>query len=160
MAKETMRRHAADNHYLHRDFHTSLSGGIDFLAEQYGGSALEAYLARIGREFYAPLIARIRQQGLSAVEAEFHRVYAQEEDCPDAYRARRLQYTLFIDVLYCPAVRHIRAIGAEVSPYFSATTSAVWRAICEGAGIGYMMLAYEERTGAACHWFYEKGADA
>ena len=76
MAKETMRRHASDNPYLHRDFHGALSVGIEYLHERFGEDAVREYLRAFTRAYYAPLIEAVKSRGLAALGEHFERIYA------------------------------------------------------------------------------------
>ena len=44
MAKQVMRRNAADNEYLHKDFHGALSAGLEYLHDQYGEAAVREHV--------------------------------------------------------------------------------------------------------------------
>ena len=55
MPKQVMTRQASDNVYLHKDFHGGLSGGIEYIHEQYGAEAVREYLRQFAGAFYAPL---------------------------------------------------------------------------------------------------------
>ena len=57
--KQIMNRNAADNTYLHKDFHAALSTGISYLEERYGAEAVREYLHQFAISFYAPLTADI-----------------------------------------------------------------------------------------------------
>ncbi len=155
MAKETLRQSAAEGRYLHRDFHNIMSLGLDYLLCEYGVAGVEEYLSGFAERFYAPLIDAIRREGFRAVCAEFQRIYAAEE-AADAITFREENGALWIDIAYCPAVRHMRACGVTPSPVYPLTTSAVWAVICREAGFQHSMLEYHAETGAARHVIYEK----
>ena len=42
MPKEYIKRNAADNEYLHKDFHGALSAGIEYLHRNYSAQAVRA----------------------------------------------------------------------------------------------------------------------
>ena len=56
-------------------------------------------------------------------------------------------------IAYCPAVRHLHAIGREISPWFPATTEVVMEALATRAGLSFHMDAYDAETGAAAYHF-------
>lgn len=154
MAVEKMERRAADNKYLHRDFHNHMNLGLGYILDEYGAAGVNEYFEDFTLRFYGPLIKAIKNEGLSAVAAEFVRVYDAEE-APDALSlSSAREGELWIDIDYCPAVRHMVKGGVSVSPIYSLTTSKVWEIICREAGVGYNMLAYDPATGAAQHLFY------
>ena len=67
MPREVMDRRAADNVYLHRDFHGALSNALIYLEERFGPEAVREYLRGFALRFYAPLRAEIAERGLPAI---------------------------------------------------------------------------------------------
>src|SRR5208283_5270309 len=59
---------ASDNTYLHKDFHGALCYGIKYLDDHYGPEATAEFLRQVGRGYYGPLSARLKQDGLMALE--------------------------------------------------------------------------------------------
>jgi len=151
MAKQVMHRSAADNEYLHRDFHGALSVGIEYLHEQYGAEAVRQYLWQFARTFYAPLIEDLRRRGLVALEEHFRRIYAIEGG---RVRFVRSEEELRIEVEACPAVTHMRRQGYPVARLFRETTDTVNQAICHGTPFGAELAEYDERTGRSVQRFY------
>jgi hypothetical protein len=78
MPKEVMTRQAADNVYLHKDFHGALSRGIDYLHQQFGAEAVREYLWQFATAYYAPLKEDLRRRGLVAIQEHLERVYRTE----------------------------------------------------------------------------------
>ena len=78
MTREVLHRSAADNEYLHKDFHGALSTGIEYLQQHYGASAVREYLWQFASTFYAPLTADINTRGLAALQEHLQRIYEQE----------------------------------------------------------------------------------
>ena len=72
MPKEVMRRQAADNEYLHKDFHGAMSCGIQYLQDTYGPEAVIEYLQRFTDAYHSPLKQKLIEQGLPAL-AEYTR---------------------------------------------------------------------------------------
>jgi len=153
MGKEVMRRRAADNPYLHKDFHGALSVGLDYLAEHYGPQAVKDYLRRFARTFYAPLIADLKKRGLAALKDHFTRVYQIEGGQPRFTLSRD---ELRIEVEACPAVTHMRAHGYPVSPHWVETTRTVNEALCEGTAYAAELRDYDPETGRCVQRFYRR----
>ena len=152
---ETMTRKAADNTYLHRDFHNLLNLGIGYIRRHYGPDAVCRYLNNFASSFYAPLIDDIRARRLDAVEEAFRNTFKIEE-ASEYLHCDRLDGQLFIRIEKCPAVEHMQRSGVEPDTMFSATTSVVWSQIAQAADLGYLMIEYDQTTGHAVHLFYEK----
>jgi hypothetical protein len=153
MAKEIMRRKAADNKYLHRDFHGALSVGLMYLQRHYGPDAVREYLRQFAISFYAPLTEAIRQRGLAAARDHFEHVYAEEGG---QATFSLTDDELIIDVAACPAVTHMRANGYPVSEMFDETTRTVNRAICEGTPFDAELLDYDPQTGRGRQRFFRR----
>jgi hypothetical protein len=148
--KQVMTRHAAENVYLHRDFHGALSCGIEYLHRHFGAAAVRQYLREFTLAYYAPLRAELKQRGLVALEAHFERLYRIEGG--DA-QIELESDTLTIRVNRCPAVTHMREHGYEVAELFHETTRTVNEALCAGTPFCAELLDYEPRTGAGIQRF-------
>ncbi len=155
MTKLVMRRRAADNRYLHKDFHGALSCGIAYLQERFGDNAVRQYLRRFALTYYAPLRERLRTHGLDAIEAHLRRLY--ETEGADVVFERR-ENELVVRVTACPAVSHMREHGFPVAPLFHETTATVNRALCEGTPFDAELLAYDPETGRSVQRFFRRSA--
>jgi len=148
-----MRRSAADNEYLHRDFHGALSAGIEYLHEQYGEDAVREYLWQFATAFYAPLTEALRRRGLAALEEHYRRVYDLEGG---DVRFDRSEGELRIAVKASPAVTHMRRQGYPVARMFRETIGTVARAVCHGTDFDAELLEYDDETGRSVCRFYRK----
>jgi hypothetical protein len=150
MEKEIMERRAVDNEYLHKDFHGALSAGIEYLHERFGQEAVREYLHGFARTYYAPLIEKIEQSGLTAIRDHIKRVYEIE--------GGKVEMTLTdnelnLRVPACPAVSHMRQNGYRVARLFRETTEAVNNALCEGTPCSFELIDYDEQTGRSAQRF-------
>ena len=146
MTKLSMQRTAADNPYLHQDFHGALSTGIDYLHRVYGEDAVRCYLRQFARAFYAPLTRELNARGLAAMREHLEEIYAIEGG---EIALTGTEDELLLEVPYCPAVRHMRAQGYPVAALFVETTRTVYAAICEDTPFTAELLAYLPETGQA-----------
>jgi hypothetical protein len=153
MARQVMRRTAADNAYLHKDFHGAFSVGIEYLHERFGEAAVREYLREFTHAFYAPLKQAIRERGLAAVKEHYERVYRAEGG---AIRATGTADELIIEVTACPAVAHMRQQGYAVARLFHETTRTVNDALCEGTPFAAELRRYDPRTGASEARFFRR----
>lgn len=142
--KQTMIRTAADNPYLHKDFHAAFSVGLIYIEENFGADAVRDYLRQFAAAFYGPLKRDVQQRGLVALRDHYGRIYQLEGGNVTFALA---DDTLTINVAACPAVMHMRQNDRPVSPLFSETTRTVNEAICEGTPFRAELLAYDEETG-------------
>ena len=148
-----MRRRAADNEYLHKDFHLALNCALEYLRERYGDDAVRDYLRQFARAFYAPLNRALRANDLQALRRHFERIYHIEDG---DVRIDPGPGELVLWVEACPAVTHIRARGHEPSPLFYETARTVNETICEGTPFGAELVLYDEATGRSCQRFFRR----
>ena len=155
MGKLVMRRAAADNAYLHKDFHGALSSGIEYLHETYGAEAVREYLGEFARSFYVPLREAVASRGLAALKEHFEKMYAAEGGSVQIEMSED-QLTLHID--RCPAVTHMREQGYKVARLFAETSRTVNEAIVEGTAFVAEMLAYDDAIGQSTQRFRPRAA--
>ena len=155
MPRQTIHRTAAENRYLHRDFHGALSAGIEYLHRRYGPGAVREYLCGFAASVYAPLREDLKRRGLLALEEHFARIYELEGG---TVRFRRTGDELTIEVAACPAVTHMRRQGYPVAEMFVETTRTVNEAICEGTPFVAELLEYDPQTGRSIQRFSRKPA--
>ncbi len=153
MTKEIMVRNASDNRYLHKDFHGSLSIGLDYLAEKYGEGSVREYLAQFTIAYYAPLIGAIKDRGLIALKEHFEKVYAVEGSHADIDCS---EDELILRIEACPAVMHMRQHGYPVSKYFSETSNTVNHTLCLDTPFEFELAEYDEQTGRCVQRFYRR----
>jgi len=153
MAKKIMVRKASDNEYLHKDFHCALNLGLEYARRRFGDDAVRNYLCQYARSFHAPLIRDLRRRGLIALKEYFKNIYAIEGA---AVRINCSKDELFIKTDFCPAVKHIRRRGFDVSPLFIETERAVHKAICEDTPFAFELVRYDKKTGRSIQRFYRR----
>ena len=153
MPKEVMTRQAADNVYLHQDFHGALSRGIDYLHQQFGAGAVREYLWQFATAYYAPLKQDLRHRGLVAIQEHVERIYRTEGA---TIHCTRTADELRVEVTACPAVMHLRGQNFPVAELFHETTRTVNAAICDGTPFAAELVAYEPATGRSIQLFYRR----
>ena len=147
-----MDRKAADNEYFHPDFHSSMNMGIHYLGERYGMESVREYLLRYTKNVYGPVFADMETRGLAAIADKLRDTYLKEK-CADALTQTLTDKGLFVEVAYCPAVKHLKATGRKLSPWYRYTTEVVMEALAAAGGYTFKMDSYDEQTGAARYYF-------
>lgn len=147
-----MERNAADNVYLHKDFHKALNCALIYLAEHHGDLAVREYLHEFAAAFYAPLNKALKKDGLDALQAHFESIYALEGGDVQIIRSQAPE-RLTITVHRCPAIAHIRAAKDAVSPLFHLTSEVVNEAICQDTPYQSALSGYDPDTGAGVQIF-------
>ena len=151
MSKKIMVRKAADNEYLHKDFHGAMNLALEYLRKRFGGGAVRDYLRQYAKSFHAPLTRQLRRRGLGALEDYIKKIYALEGAPVSVRRARD---ELVFKTRYCPAVQHVRRLKQAVSPLFIETERAVYGAICENTPYIHELVSYDRQTGRSVQRFY------
>lgn len=151
MPQEVMKRTAADNNYLHKDFHGALSVGLDYLQKTYGPKAVKDYLRQFTLSFYAPLREEIKKRGLSALAEHYRRIYTTEQadftlDCDEN--------EMTLKVAACPAITHMRKNGYLVAEMFIETVRTVNESLCEDMPFAAELVEYDPQTGRSVQRFY------
>jgi hypothetical protein len=144
--KEVMNRTAADNAYMHKDFHGALSRALIYLQDRFGDESVREYLHQFATAFYGPLRAAINERGLIALKEHYEEIYALE--------GGRVTFSgtdddMLMTAQTNPAVTYLREQGQAVSPLFVETVKTVNETICEGTPFVAEMLSYDESNGAS-----------
>lgn len=147
-----MDRKAGDNEYFHPDFHSSMNMGIHYIGEEYGAEAVREYLTRYTRNVYRRDIADIKENGFAALEKKIRDTYKKEK-AEDAVEIITEGDKMTVNVRYCPAVKHLRATGRDVSKWYVYTTETVMEVLTRDSGIKFSMEEYNTETGAARYSF-------
>ena len=153
MTKKVMRRRAADNVYLHKDFHGALNQALLYLHKKYGERAVRDYLRQFARNYHAPLRQALVEKGLVALKDYFERIYGLEgAEC----RTELSPNELTVTVPRCPAVTHIRKMGWPLAPLFQETSRTIHEAICRGTPYKAELIEYDPKTGRSVQRFLRR----
>lgn len=146
---------ASDNEYFHRDFHISGERGLRYVGENFGDESVVEYLTRFTKAYYSPLIARIRENGLSELKNHIENIYKLEK-APENVECRLTDNELYVTVSECPGVKYMKSSGYEPSKWYIEDTRTVNLVIAEESGYGFEMISYNPENGAAEYRFYVK----
>ena len=147
-----MDRKASENEYFHLDFHSSLNMGVHYVGENYGMDAVREYLTKFTCNVYRPVIEDMKARGLAALEAKIQDTYAKEK-ASDVLETVLTEDSLQVKISACPAVKHLKATGREVSKWYRYTTEIVMDVLAKEGGFTFTMESYDEATGAAAYKF-------
>ena len=152
---ERLEIRSSEKEYFHRDFHSSMNMGIDYVGRVHGQEALKAYLTRYTLNVYKKVFDAMQTDPLGAIEHKIRETYELEK-ASDVLTIANDGTTLSVSVSYCPAVKHLRSTGRDVSPWFRYSTQYVMQTLADQAGAEFSMDAYDEETGAAAYHFSKK----
>lgn len=144
--------HSSDREYFHKDFHSSMNMGIEYLAANFGVEDLVAYLTAYTNAIWVKHISAAKQDGIAAIEKRILDIY-RKEHAEDAVNTAIENGTLTVEIAYCPAVKHLHATGREVSEWFSYATTVPMGILAAAAGKRFILDSYDKETGAAKYRF-------
>ena len=156
MAKEhlIMERRAADNKYLHKDFHVTADIGIAYVGEHFGDSGVKEYMEQYARSFYSKLAGEVRAFGLVKIQEYLLEIFKREER-EDFIETTLSEGELLVKIKRCPAIEFMRCeAGHTPSRWYGETTKTVYPVIAEMAGVGFELFSYDEEWGACEYRFF------
>ena len=136
---------------VHKDFHGALSFGIKFIVDRYGLEGLREYLNGLAKTMYAPLVTRLRGEGLIALREHWDHVFSVEDG---EYEMREDDGVLVLDVHQCPAIAHMKKHGYDIAPHFCEHTRMLNEAICNEAGYA-CSVDYDQDAGRCTQRFWK-----
>ncbi len=147
MEKLFIDRKAADNKYLHKDFHVTADNGITYVGENYGDEAVIEYLTQYAKSFYKLLVEKFNKIGLKALEENFVNVYAKEE-WSEHLKTQITDDELKIMVDKCPAVIYMKSIGHTPSKWYKETTYTTYKVLADMCNLDFVVKYYNEEDGS------------
>jgi len=126
--------------------------GIHYIAKEHGMDALQEHLQLYTKHVYVKTIAAMKEDALAAIADRIAETYRLEK-AEDALEMINDGNKLSVKIAYCPAVRHLRKTGREVTPWFRYTTETVMQTLAEIGGLQFTMESYDDETGAAAYSF-------
>ena len=144
--------HSSEHEYFHPDFHSSMNMGIEYLGLYHGESDIKEYLEVFTKNVYKPVLEKMKKEPLKALQEKICETYLAEK-AEDALQLERSENCLTVKINYCPAVKHLKSTGREVSRWFYMTTSVVMDALAKEGGFIFEMKHYDEQSGACEYRF-------
>ncbi len=118
-----------DSGEVHKDFHGTLNTTVDYVVEHYGEDALREIFSKVGKDVYRSIHEKLKNGDASEL-IEHIRYYFDREGA--VYNLEAGPDEIVLEVLECPAVKQVRALGLTLSPYFCRQTIDVNAAMCDG----------------------------
>jgi hypothetical protein len=117
------------------DFYFAVNAIFRHLHDRYGKEVLVDYWRNLGREYYRDRIERWRNGGPAAIAADWRAYFAREPQA--AVDAAVQGGNVALNVMVCPAIKHLRDHGREIVPYFCEHCDHVCGAMAEAAGYAF-----------------------
>lgn len=147
-----MDRRAGDNEYFHRDFHSGMNNGVEYLGKKFGEESVKEFFERYTENVHGRVLKAVSKEGLSAVAAFIQGTYKKEK-AEDALEICLTEDKLKVKISYCPAVKHLKETGRIVSKWYGYTTETVMETLAKTANLKFVMESYDEETGKAAYYF-------
>jgi len=138
---------------VHKDFHGSMSYGIQYLYEKYGEKELVEYLKQLAHTVYSPLIEALKMRGLPALYEHWDYIFTIEDaDFEIGYEENDV---LFLKVRKCPAIYHMRENNYQVAEKYCEHCRTINEEICHSAGYE-CSIEYDQDKGSCIQKFWRK----
>ena len=113
---------------VHLDFHGATNTTIQYIVENYGAEALREILRHTALDVYRSIAAKVKAGDLS--EWILHWVHHMNREGGDFELSVTPDETR-LEILSCPAIRHLKRLGLRIAPQFCQTTCAMNEAFAE-----------------------------
>lgn len=117
-----------ENNELHRDFHGTTNTTVNYIAANYGVEALKGILRKTGREVYKSIHEKLLKGDASELLEHLNWFYFREGA---RYQLTVDENEIKLEVFECPAIRHLKKMGLEISEHICLQTSEVNAGMCE-----------------------------
>ena len=117
-----------ENNELHMDFHGTTNTTLDYIAANFGVEALKMILRKTGRDVYASIRSKLANGDASELIEHLNWFFNREKG---KYKLCVSQDEIILEVLECPAIRHLRKLGLQPSEYVCLQTECVNEGMCE-----------------------------
>ena len=140
-----------ENNELHMDFHGTTNTTLNYIAENYGVEALKMILRKTSREVYKSIHDKLAKGDASELIEPLNWFFNREIG---RYNLSVSQNEIVLEVLECPAIRHLRKLGLEPSGHVCLQTECVNEGMCDGTPWKSSLKVIEE---GHCIQTFKKG---
>ena len=136
------------------DFYFGINATFRFILNKLGIDGLRRYWTDMGSSYFAPVSARWKDGGISAVAAYWRAFFDAEPGAEVNVTESAEMVTL--DVKVCPAIKHLRDHGREITPCFCQQCYFINEAIAAPAGFAARVIG---GNGSCRQMFLKREAD-
>lgn len=136
------------------DFYFVVNATARHIHDEYGKDVLIDYWRSLGQEYYAARAKAWKSGGGAQIAADWQEYFLHEPGADVKVTATADSAEL--QVLVCPAIKHLRESGREIVPYFCEHCDHTCGGMAEAAGFSF------RRTGGmgACQQIFYRSAPA
>lgn len=143
---EIMDRRASDNEYFHKDFHSSLNMGVDYLGEKFGEKAVKDYLIRYTENVYREELNEITGRKLNGIKSFIEEQYSKEK-AESVLTISVYNNILDVKIEKDPAIEHLKNTSRKVSKWYYLTTTVIMERIAQACNANFELIDYDVSSG-------------
>ncbi|MBQ5777604.1 MAG: hypothetical protein IIV97_02165 [Oscillospiraceae bacterium] len=132
--------------YLHRDFHLSGDNALAYCGDKFGDDAVIGFLNTYVEHYYAPVIEKIKKEGLPALCEWIENLYTIEE-APEVLHTELSDKKLTVTIDKSPVIEYMRSLNQEPSKYYIEETRTLYKRIAELCAMKFDLEYYNEDGG-------------
>ena len=144
--REVLELKSSELKYLHRDFHLSGDMALSYCGEKFGAKTVVDFLTEYTKNYYAPVIKRIKAGGLSALRDWIESVYETEE-ASEYLHTKLSGDTLTVTVDKSPVIEYMHSLNQKPSKYYIEQTRTLYRVIAESVEFEFTLDYYNADGG-------------
>lgn len=118
-----------DTGNLHMDFHGAVNTTINYIVTNFGMDAVRKIFFNTGRDVYKSIREKLAKGDTSELLEHWNYYFSREKG---KFRVVHEKEKVLLYVDECPAVRHVKKLGLEISSYFCEQTDYTNKGICNG----------------------------
>lgn len=118
-----------ESNELHMDFHGTTNTTLNYIAENYGVEALKMILRKTGHDVYRSIREKLAKGDASELIEHLNWFFNREKG---KYILRVSRDEIILEVLECPALRHLKKLSLQPSSHMCLQTECVNEGMCEG----------------------------
>ncbi len=132
-----------DNKYLHRDFHLLGDNALKYCGDKYGKDAVIEFLQTYVKNYYSPIIDKIKVEGLPAIKSWIEKVYEIEESS-ELLHTELSENKLTVSIDKSPVIEYMKSLNQKPSEYYIEQTRTLYKTVAELTGFKFDLEYYEE----------------
>ena len=132
--------------YLHRDFHLIGDNALTYCGEKFGYDAVIDFLNTYVEHYYAPVIEKIKKEGLPALREWIEHLYEIEE-APEVLHTELADKSLTVTIDKSPVIEYMHSLNQKPSKYYIEETKTLYARIAELCGFKFDLAYYNEDGG-------------
>jgi len=98
------------------DFYFAINATFRFIADKLGPDGWVSWLRDMAADYYRPVWEQWRRGGLDSVARYLDAAFAAEPGA--VYRVLQQPDEVVLEITECPALKHLRAHGREIVPFY------------------------------------------